>query len=553
MSRRLAPALALAALVVATYAAGLPNALLYDDHEVILAQPAPRSFADVARLWTEPHFRGLPYYRPVVRTSLLVQKGVHGDWAPGFHAVNAALAAAAGLVAYALLRRPGLAARPLPALLAAGLFAVHPIASSCVYPTASGRETLLPSLLGLCALYAHLRRGPGWRAAAWLAFAAALFGKEASVVLPPLFVLADLLRLSEDAPGRSPRRWLTRYAALLPILALYLGVRRALFAGGEWRLAVLDDPFGPALALLYGVQSVFAPVWALAYEPETHVWWSLPRLALAFGATGLLVAGVRRAGGAARRAGLFWLGWFVLAQLPTAHLLEQEAPFDERYVFLASLAPFAAGAIALSALGRARRAVALRIVTALLFVASLTSLHRATYFRDDLAFASQWRRTNPASPEALLTLGLARSWSGDLSGAIELYEQAIAQHPGFANAYVNLGTALVAQGRHDEARARFERALALSPELPEALNGLGLVFAHAGRYEDAVRQYDAALRQDPRFVEAWNNRGTALARDGDVEGAEASLQEALRIAPGYEDAQRNLALLRAGAASPPPR
>lgn len=553
MSRRFAPALALVALVLATYASGLPNALLYDDHEVILAQPAPRSVADVARLWTEPHFRGLPYYRPVVRTSLLVQKSVHGDLAAGFHAVNMALAAMAGVVAYALLRRPGFAARPLPALLAAGFFAAHPIASSCVYPTASGRETLLPALLGVCALYAHLRRGPVWRAAAWLAFTGALFGKEASVVLPPLLVLSDALRLSDDPPGRSPRRWLVRYAPLVPILVGYLAVRRALFAGGEWQLAVLDDPLGPLLALLYGLQTVFAPFWAAAYEPETHVWWSPLRVALAFAATALIAAGIRRAGASARRAGLFWLAWFVLAQLPTAHLLEQEAPFDERYVFLASLAPFAAGAIALSALGRVRRAVALRVVTALLFAASITSFHRAAYFRDDVAFASQWLRTNPASPEALLTLGLARSWSGDLPGAIQLYERAIEEHPGFANAHVNLGTALVAQGRHDEARVRFERAIALSPDLPEALNGLGLVFAATGRYEDAVRQYDAALRQDPRFIEAWNNRGTALARSGDRAAAEASLLEALRIAPGYEDAQRNLALLRAGAAGPAPR
>jgi tetratricopeptide (TPR) repeat protein len=534
MPRRVAPVLVIAALTVASYAAGLPNALIYDDHEVIVAQPAPRTWSDVARLWTEPHFRGLPYYRPVVRTTLLV-------------AVNLALAAAAGLVAYALLRRPAFAVRPFPALLAAGLFAVHPIASSCVYPAASGRETLLPTLLGLCALAAHLRSGAAWRALSWLALAAALFGKEASVVLVPLFVIADALRLSEDPPGRSPRRWLARYVPLVVLLALYFAVRRALFAGGEWRFALQDDPAGPLLAILYGVQTVFAPSFALAYEPETGVWWSGPRLAVALAAAAVVAAGVWRAGAQARRAGLFWAAWFVLAQLPTAHVLEQEAPFDERYVFLASLAPFAAGAAALSAPLRSRRARAwlLRAVVALLALASFTSLHRSHYFRDDVTFASQWLRTNPGSPEALLTLGLARSWSGDLPGAIALYEQAIAEHPGFANAYVNLGTALVAQGRHGEARTRFERALALSPDLPEALNGLGLVFAAAGRYEDAVRQYDAAVRQDPRFVAAWNNRGTALARAGDRGGAEASLREALRIAPGYEDARRNLALLEA--------
>lgn len=537
--------LALCLLALVSYAGGLRNGFLYDDHEVILAQPAPRSVADLARVFQEPHFRGLPYYRPVVRATLLLQKTLHGDLAPAFHALNLALAAAAGVVAYGILRRPGFAVGAPQALLAAGFLVAHPIASSCVYPAASGRETLLPALLGLCAFSAHLRRGARWRALSLAAFAGALFGKEASVVLPPLFVLADALRLSEDPPGRSARRWLLRYGGYLPLLAAYFAVRRTLFSGGEWQLAVLQDPFGPLLALLYGVQTVFAPTLDLVYEPDTGVWWSPARLALAMAAATALAAAVWRAGPAARRAGVFWSAWFVLAQLPTAHLLEQEAPYDERYVYLAALAPFAVAGAALSAPGLSQRLRGAGMVAAALLLAAAlgTSARRAIFFHDDQIFAAQWVRTNPASPEAHLTLGLARSRVGDLEGAAAFYRAALRLQPDLASAHVNLGAALVTLGRLEEARAHFERAVALSPENPEAHNNLGLVLAAAGRYGEALVHYDAALRSDARFVEAWNNRGTALARSGDLAGAEASLRQALRLAPGYEDAQRNLSLV----------
>jgi len=81
-------ALALVLVVLATYASGLRNGFLYDDHEVFLAQPTPRSAAEVARLFAEPHFHGLPYWRPVVRASLLVQKALHGEQPLWFHAAK---------------------------------------------------------------------------------------------------------------------------------------------------------------------------------------------------------------------------------------------------------------------------------------------------------------------------------------------------------------------------------------------------------------------------------------------------------------------------------
>ena len=222
------------------------------------------------------------------------------------------------------------------AFLAAAVFAVHPVASSCVYPIASGRETLLPALFVLLALYCFLRPGTWWRVGASVSFALALFGKEQAVVTLAVFVLADALGLTSAPPGRSLRRWLIRYWPEAAIGALYFSIRHFLFAGGEYRLGDLGQF---ALSYLYALQVVTVPFWELVYEPPARVWFSPWRLAIALAITGWAVLWIRRSWPAVRSLTWFWLGWFVLTLLPTANLLDQEAPFAERYVLLAALGP----------------------------------------------------------------------------------------------------------------------------------------------------------------------------------------------------------------------
>ena len=148
---------------------------LYDDYEVILSNAPLSSVEDLGRILTERHFLSLPYYRPVVRSSLLLQRSIHGDEPGPFHLFNAGVAGLIAIIVYALLRLPVFGLRPRWAWLAAAVFALHPVASSCVYPIASGRETLLPALFVLLALFCFLKPGPWWRAGASVSFAFALF------------------------------------------------------------------------------------------------------------------------------------------------------------------------------------------------------------------------------------------------------------------------------------------------------------------------------------------------------------------------------------------
>lgn len=526
------------------YLPSLSNEFLYDDHEVIEVQPRPGSIAEVARVFAEPHFRGLPYYRPVVRASLLGQKAVHGDVPALFHVGNAVLAAAAAITAFALLRAPRLGVGPIPAALAAAAFAVHPVASSVVYPIASGRETLLPAVFVLASMAAWLR---GRRGIALACFAAALGSKEQAAVVPALFLLADALALPTDAPPLrrdALGRWVVRYAGVASVALAYVAVRRTVLGPTPLEWALPDAP-PPLASLAFGAQAALTPFLELRYEPELAVWLSPARLAICAALLVALFATARRAGEPTLAASLFWVGWFVATQLPTANLLRQEAPFDERYAFLASLAfpALAAAAIAPLATTRERRRAAMGASLAICVALAAVSIRRAAYFHDDAAFAAQWLRTNPSSPEAHHLLAVRAAEAGRLDEAVSQYRDAIAGAPSSPDLRVNLAVALAELGRRDEARAELERAIAIDPGHPEAHTTLGTLLARAGRLDEAALQHRAAIEAAPQLASAHANLGSVLARLGRWSEAEAALREALRLDPGDRDAERNLALV----------
>lgn len=526
--------------VLGLYAPSAENEFVYDDNEVIVNQKAPASFAEVAGIFGERHFPNLPYYRPVTRTTLLLQKTFHGDNPAPFHLLNATFMALAALVVYFLLRLPVFGVSRTPALLGAALFALHPIASSCVYPTASGRETLLPSLWTLLSVYAYLRPGRGWRALSLVAFAGALFSKEQAVVIPALFVLADAAGITPHPPGWSPRRWIVRYLPLFPILAGYFWVRHLLFGGTEY---AFGDLTGPLLSLGYAFQTIFLPSVELVYEPTLPIWLSWPRLILACLAVAGLVVLALRLGSRHRPVLLFWSGWFLVTLAPTANIIQQEAKYDERYLFLASLALIAVAAAVVSQgewTGRFSRAGTV-VGLLLVGVAGLISFHRSAYFHDNLAFSRQWLRTDPDSVNAHYNLGFGMAQLGRHQEAVEAYERALEIEPDYGYAHNNLGNALGKVGKHEEAIRHFQQALKLDPGYAEAHHNLANVLVEESRRDEALEHLREAVRLRPDFAEAQMNLGNLLAEKGNAAAAVNHYRSALELNPDFAEAHNNLA------------
>ncbi len=94
-----------------------------------------------------------------------------------------------------------------------------------------------------------------------------------------------------------------------------------------------------------------------------------------------------------------------------------------------------------------------------------------------------------------------------------------------ADAY-QAGRGLLATGDVTGAMAAFRQALVVAPQSIDALNGLGVCYDRMGRYDLSRSYYDAALAIDPAAAITLNNLGYSLFLAGDYTAAIPLLQRA---------------------------
>jgi len=105
-----------------------------------------------------------------------------------------------------------------------------------------------------------------------------------------------------------------------------------------------------------------------------------------------------------------------------------------------------------------------------------------------------------------------------LKEAIELYQRAIRQDPGYVRSYDNLACALILRGEEGDAyRAvvMLKDSLRIAPARKEALNTLGVAFFHTENPEKAKGCFLEALKIDPAYDLALYNLGRLSLEQGD--------------------------------------
>lgn len=499
---QVAAPLSLVVLTTLVYLPSLSNDFIYDDHTLILHQRRRQHVGQLWQVFGERHWPSLPYYRPVARLTMVAQKMWHGDYAPPYHAFNAVLMGLVAAAVYATLRVPALAVARVPAWLGALLVAAHPVASSCVYPICSGRETALPALFMLVGTWCWLHCGRLWFVGSLVALAAALFSKEQAIVLPVVFIVADWLGLAACPAAVSTRWWLRRYGAVFLLTAAYLVLRLVIFQDDEGQgLRLVEQPILVFMSALYAAQTIFAPFVALHYEPLPDDWVSGGRLLAALLAIAAILVFAIRARRQLGKVVLFWLAWIVLVSLPTANLLKQEALFDERYELLALVGTVGIVA-ALASLRWHRPAFrwpATAVALAIIIVCSAISHGRAQYFKNDFAFFAQWHATSPAFDYAGNHWQIARfrMLTGEYELAAAHARATLEAAPDAWPARATLGHALLAQGEVDAAEEEFQQ-VAQSPGGDQAgAAGLAAVSETRGEWQKAASYYRTALSHPP--------------------------------------------------------
>ncbi|HET6373277.1 MAG TPA: tetratricopeptide repeat protein, partial [Candidatus Polarisedimenticolia bacterium] len=509
LSRRASVVLHVVLIVAAAVLVGigtLGNAYVFDDH-MLLAGSAPLIFGEAPlssaftyRYWgAADEAAPNELYRPVTIASLALNARVLGGEPAGMHAVNLALHAINAVLAYFLIRM--LFHRPVVALLAACLFAVHPAVTEAVAPVA-GRADLLAGLfllLGAC-LSPLACRGKGpWSVACCLAMALLAFlgalSKE-TVFVAPLVTAAVLGadRLRHRGTPQERRHYLATAIILgsSQIFALAMAlILRVRILGYVYRfnldaspsasyLAFVNnplqfaEPLGRVLtALRVAVMAAGKLLLPLGLSADysfdqipVSTGWPGPAelLALSFALIylGLLFWSSRRF-----PVAFFALSWSALTYLIVSNLLFPIGTiFGERLLYLPSI-----GFALLLATGIARIAAGGRIArTAGVALAIILILSYGTLF-----------------------VARARDWSDDE----RLFRTAVEASPRSAKAHSNYGFVLQRAGRVEESIAAYGRALEIAPKMTGSRMSLGRLLAATGRPNEAIAQFTQVIEVDP--------------------------------------------------------
>ena len=551
------------------YANTLANGFVWDDVLLIVDNPRIKSWDRIPELVTRPLAQDTQYYRPLQGLTFLTDYAVNGLAPAGFHLTNVALHALVALLVYRVSRV--ILGDSVAALVAALLFAVHPIHTEAVAYLAGRTDSLSASFV-LAALL--LYRSPLLSAGAFLL---ALLARESALVLPPLVVLL------EAGGVVAPRRRLERYAAYAVVVALYAAMRVAFLGHQPVHVATAAFPLG--MRLLTMPKVVVSYLGLLVLPLRLHMEREVVPVAsvldpsfVAPASLLLLIAALVFGRRTTARPIVVGAVWFLVALLPFANVIPLDAFMAEHWLYVPSMGVFMAAGWRITQSLRGPRRVPVAAVLAVVLAAyAARTVWRNTEWATEASIFEATVRDSPASFRALSNLGrvyleagdperalgpltqalaraatprdeaivhanraLAHGIAGRHADAVREYRRAIELKGADAQIYTNLAGTYLAMGRADEAKQALEEAIATDPGYAPAYNNLGVVLEEMGDRERARDAYLHAIRIDPDSMEAYVGLGDIQLADGRPDLAERSFRAALRLQPGSPELQERL-------------
>jgi len=573
------------AMTMAAYFPALNAGFIWDDDRYVTNNPLLTAPDGLRRIWFS--LDSPSQYFPLTYTSFRIERALWGLRPFGYHLTNLLLHIANALLLWRLLARlnvPG-------ALLAAGIFALHPVQVESV-AWITERKNLLMGFFFLLALIAWIafvdertRQRRRFYTLALVFYGLALFSKATACTLPAALVL--ILWLQEKPVNRERLIQISPFVLLGLLMGLIVrwweryhqGTYGAEFAIGlrERLLIASHAVWFYASKLIWPSKLTFTyPRWHVASnDPLAYGW-----LVGLIGIFAVIFFARRIVGRGPEVAVAFFiatlsplLGFVMLYTFRYSFVADH-------YQYIASIGLIALLATTLSKLASKRRASwHLEVASAALLFLLLggltwrqTKIYRnaETLWTDTLAKnPDSWSAHNnlgvdllrkgqlddamihfqkslaikPDHAEAQDNLGNVFFGKGQMDDAVAHYQKALEIKPDYASAHNNLGNVFLRRGEPNQSIAYYLKAIEIKPDLAEAHYNLALAYREEGKLEDAIRHYQRALVLRPAYAEAHYNLAEALLQLGRRDEATAHLTEALRIKPDYSEAKRELEML----------
>jgi protein O-mannosyl-transferase len=491
----------------------------YDDDQQIIGNPYLRSFHYLKQILTTPvwsfKYANIPtnYYRPLMSLEYFALYQAYGPLPYIYHLASLLMNATVVLLMFLVARR--LFKSPQIALVAAILFAVHPIHTESVAWIADVVDLQLAGFL-LLAFWFFLDLGDSTRSA-WrtytlmsISFGLAIFAKEPAVAFPVVVTFYEHFCRADRAETSWAQKF-KRYAPFWLMTGFYLGSRVTLMGSLVPKLQRASLPWGRAILSSFALFNEYMNklIWpghaALfdTFYPSVRItdWRVL------CGAAWALLICIFAAYFWRRNPKLVFACVWMVAILGVALNARWMATnvFAERYLYVPSIGfcwIVASGLVAIWNAGFVTKSKAMRTALAGVFLVLAAGIAAATAVR-------------------------ARDWRNDTS----LFNAAVARNPHDPDLRANLGLVYWQERKPDDAIWQWKYALSQSPDGVWALNNLAMAYNDQEKYADAIPLVRHAIELRPNFSYAHLNYGLALAGLGNPAAAEPEFQAAVTDSP----------------------
>jgi hypothetical protein len=507
MTRRswIAPAI-VALLALAACVTSIGHDFTLDDRYIVQFNDHVHTLHGWWRLFGQTYWPkeiGGDGYRPLVMT-LFAAQWVIGGGAPWvFHLVNILLAVCASLAMYwcAAAILP-----PVAALAAAALFAVHPVHVEVTGNVVGQSELLVATLLCISMgvyLRARLRGAPTVRELAAILglYALALLSKEHAIVLPALFVAAEVTVI-RDSSWRWTKPMRVFALSLVAVSVAFLFVLSQVHqdisgfmpytAFHVLRMNTFDRVVTmltvmPRIARLLVFPTHLSGDYSPPDVPIAHAIdpLQIPGLFICLGVTALAFALRRKS--PVVSFGLFWL---IIAFMPVSNLLVPAGfIMAERTLFFPSVGVvLVAGAVVVAVLERdirlERRALAL--ATGLLLALGLArSVDRQRVWKNNAVFVDQLVKDSPDGYRAHFMRARHMGEHGNNREMAREYDRAIKLFPYDAAMIMQIAADYHASGLCRPVISMLKWAYAVEPASGEGRVPYVQCLAHEGQWAQA--------------------------------------------------------------------
>ncbi|XP_059541033.1 protein O-mannosyl-transferase TMTC4 isoform X2 [Myotis daubentonii] len=581
------------------FARSYDGEFVFDDSEAIVNNKDLRAETPLGDLWHHDFWGSRlssntshKSYRPLTVLTFRINYYLSGGFHPvSFHVVNILLHAGISVLmvdVFSVLfgglqytskgRRLNLA--PRSSLLAALLFAVHPVHTECVAGVV-GRADLLGALffllsfLGYCRAFRESNK-EGTHSTFWVLLsillgAVAMLCKEQGITVLGLNAVFDILVIGKLNVLEIVQKVLHKDKSLEYIGVLRNGgllFRMTLLAVGgagvlyvRWKImgtgpppfTEVDNPASFADSVVvrainynyyYSLNAwlLLCPWWlcfdwsmgCIPLIKSAGDWRVIALAALWFCLIGLICQALCSADSHRRRILTLGLGFLVIPFLPASNLFFRVGfVVAERVLYLPSAGYCMLLTLGCGALGKhTQRKVHYNVGKNLADNGNQTAAIR--YYREAV-------RLNPKYVHAMNNLGNILKERNELQEAEELLSLAVQIQPDFAAAWMNLGIVQNSLKRFEAAEHSYRTAIRHRRKYPDCYYNLGRLYADLNRHVDALNAWRNATVLKPEHSLAWNNMIILLDNTGNLAQAEAVGREALELIPNDHSLMFSLA------------